>query len=173
MSNYKRVYIPGGMYFFTLVTYQRKSILCSAQAIKRLREAFYYTKQKYPFRTEALVVMPDHLHCVWQLPDNDANFSTRWNLIKRYFSVGFKSESNDRREKNIWQRRFWEHLIRDENDLYRHVDYIHYNPVKHGYVNKPYGWQFGTFRRDVAKGFYDAEWGSNEIPKSIVELDFE
>ncbi len=173
MTNYRRVYVAGGTYFFTVVTYNRKPILCSDQAIQRLRAAFRHTIKKYPFQLKALVVLPDHLHSIWQLPEKDCEFSQRWNTIKRYFSLEMQGETNNRREKNIWQRRFWEHLVRDEDDLQRCFDYVYYNPVKHNYVKKPFDWPYSTFRRDVTKGYYDKHWGSNEEPHQIKDLNYE
>ncbi len=173
MSNYNRLYVEGGVYFFTLVTYQRKPLLCEKHILARLKAAFRYTIKKYPFRIIGLVILPDHLHCIWQLPNNDYNFSIRWKRIKYYLSIGMQGEiSNHRREKAIWQRRFWEHLIRDEDDLQRCLDYIHYNPVKHGLVEKPCDWQHSTFRHLVQKGYYDIDWGSIE-PAGMKELHFE
>src|ERR1700689_4508683 len=110
MSNYHRIYIGGGTYFFTLVTHERKPLLCAEQALTRLRSAFRYAMEKHPFSIEGIVILPDHLHCIWKLPEYDADFSKRWSLIKRHFSIGMDGHSNHRREKNIWQRRFWEHL---------------------------------------------------------------
>ncbi len=143
MVNYRRVYVPGGTYFFTIVTEHRQPILI--QHIDNLREAFRKTKKKYPFSIEAIVVLPDHLHTIWKLPVDDSDYSLRWRLIKRSFSNEFKAFDRNaskikKQEKNIWQRRFWEHLIRDDNDLRIHFDYIHYNPVKHGLVMKPADW---------------------------------
>jgi putative transposase len=134
MSDYRRFYAHGGVYFFTLVTKDRRPMLCSDQALERLKAAFRYTFKKHPYRMDGLVILPDHLHCIWQLPEHDSDFSVRWNMIKRYFSIGMDGKSNHRREKNIWQRRFWEHFIRDESDFQRCLDYIYYNPVKHGYT---------------------------------------
>ncbi len=173
MSNYRRLYVEGGVYFFTVVTHQRRAILCEKKAILRLKAAFRYTMKKYPFNMPGLVVLPDHLHYIWQLPKEDDNFSIRWNMIKRYFSIGMSGDKNYRREKNIWQRRFWEHRIRDEEDLERCLDYIHYNPVKHGYVDRPCDWVYSTFKNNVKKGFYDMHWGSSDIPNRIKQLDFE
>jgi putative transposase len=167
------VYIPGGTYFFTLVTHERQPILCTSQAISRLRLAFKHVKNKHPFHIKGLVILPDHLHCIWQLPENDSSFSTRWNMIKRYFSLNIRTEINARREKNIWQKRFWEHFIRDEYDLEKHMDYIYYNPVKHGYVDSPSDWMYSTFRRDVKKGLYPMDWGSCQEPKRIFNMDCE
>src|SRR5688572_27048825 len=144
MSNYRRAYIPGGTYFFTVVTYQRKPLLNNEKSIQRLRAAFKYTKQKYPFNLNGIVVLPDHLHCIWQLPEGDKDFSKRWCTFKYYFSRGVAGNINNRREKNIWQRRFWEHVIRDDRDLQRCFDYMYYNPVKHGYVQRPFDWGFSS-----------------------------
>ena len=127
---------------------------------------------KYPFITEAIVILPDHLHCIWKMPTDDSNFSIRWMLIKKFFSVGFKSQINERREKQIWQRRFWEHLIRNEDDWRRHIDYIHYNPVKHGYVRRPSDWEFSSFRKFISKDYYSAEWGIIQ-PESLENMNFE
>ena len=169
MSNYSRLFVKGGTYFFTLVTHNRQQFLCEESSITRLKAAFHYAKNKYPFQIIALVILPDHLHCVWKLPENDDNFSIRWSMIKRYFSIGFEASINYRREKEIWQRRFWEHLVRDDRDLNRCLDYIHYNPVKHGYVKTPYDWKYSTFRHHVSRGYYDSKWGCGEKPKDMKE----
>jgi len=121
---------------------------------------------------DAIVILPDHIHCIWQLPSGDADFSTRWRLIKRYFSTGVDAALNSKGEKRIWQRRFWEHLIRDEDDWRKHMDYIHYNPVKHGYVSHPGLWPHGSFHRAVERGWYGSDWGKNE-PEAIQNLDLE
>lgn len=173
MSDYRRLYEKGGIYFFTLVTYERRLLLCEEKALIRLKEAFYYTMKKYPFRMSGLVILRDHLHCIWQLPEKDDAFSVRWNRIKRYFSVGMQGDSNHRREKNIWQKRFWEHLIRDEADWERCLDYIHYNPVKHGYVDRPCDWPYSTFKKNVKKGLYEIDWGSEIEPNHISQLKWE
>ena len=173
MSDYRRLYVEGGMYFFTLVTHQRKHLLCQGPAIERIKSAFHYTAKKHLFHIRGLVILPDHLHCILQLPKDDHDFSKRWNMIKRYFSNGMKGDSNERREKNIWQKRFWEHYIRDVDDYQRCLDYIYYNPVKHGYVNKPHDWVYSTFRRDAEKGLYEADWGSHHEPEKIKDLEME
>jgi putative transposase len=112
MSDYRRLYINGGCYFFTLVTYHREPILCSQKAIHRIKAAFKYTKKKYPFHIKALVLLPDHLHCILTLPENDANFSIRWNLVKRYFSIGMNGEVNHRREKISGKEDFGSTLLK-------------------------------------------------------------
>jgi putative transposase len=161
------------VYFFTLATHQRKPLLCEQPALARLKAAFRYAKQKLPFQITGLVILPDHIHSIWQLPDDDADFSTRWNMIKRYFSIGINGNINHRREKDIWQKRFWEHMIRDEEELQRCLDYIHYNPVKHGYTDRPCDWPHSTFKNHVKKGFYAMDWGTNIEPNKIRKLELE
>ena len=155
---YRRFYQPGARYFFTVVTANRKPLLIDN--IARLRAAFKMCMTRYPFEIEAIVVLPDHLHTIWRLPEGDADFSTRWMVIKRQFSSGLPqatvSQSKlKKREKGIWQRRFWEHCIRNEDDWRRHVDYIHFNPVKHGYVSVPNDWLYSSFQQAVEKGWYE------------------
>jgi putative transposase len=172
MSNYHRAYTSGGTYFFTLVTHERRPILCSEQALARLRNAFRTAIKKFPFLIEGIVILPDHLHCIWKLPENDSDFSKRWTCIKHYFSTGMTGVLNQRREKEIWQKRFWEHLVRDEEDFLRCLEYIYYNPVKHGYVASPFDWLWSSFRRDVRKGLFEKYWGSCE-PSRIKNLEME
>jgi putative transposase len=133
--------------------------------------------ERYPFVIEAIVILPDHLHTSWRLPNTDDNFSIRWMVIKRKFSAGFKTEGvnaskQSKREKGIWQRRFWEHCIRDEADWRRHMDYIHYNPVKHGYCATPAEWPYSSFHRSVKQGLYALDWGSSSLPETN-EMDLE
>jgi putative transposase len=181
---YRRAQVQGGTYFFTVVTYQRIEILSRPENVALPREAFKRVKKTYPFRIDAIVLLPEHLHCIWTLPQNDADFSTRWRLIKSYFSrklshvcwsagggetpthKPISASRSKKSEKTIWQRRFWEHLIRDEQDLKHHVEYIHYNPVKHGLVKSPKDWAFSSFHRYVNNGVYDLEWGAG------LELEF-
>ena len=160
MSEYKRSYQAGGHYFFTLVTHKRRPIFESSSNLNKFKYAMNKVKDKHPFALNAIVILPDHLHCLWRLPSNDADYSTRWRLIKRCFSIEMKAQSNHRNEKNIWQRRFWEHAIRDEHDWQKHMDYIHYNPVKHGLVPAPKDWQHSSFHYWVKRGFYEESWGS-------------
>ena len=157
---YRRFYKPGARYFFTVVTENRAPILIDN--IERLRSAFRLCMSRYPFEIEAIVILPDHLHALWRLPEGDADFSKRWMVIKRKFSSGlFAGNVTDskykKREKGIWQRRFWEHCIRDEDDWRHHVDYIHFNAVKHGYVDKPQEWLYSSYHQAVRNGWYDAD----------------
>jgi REP-associated tyrosine transposase len=153
---YRRFYRSGARYFFTVVTENRQPLLIDN--IERLRAAFRLCLSRYPFEIDAIVVLPDHLHTLWKLPDGDADFSRRWMVIKRKFSSGFpqgdvNAAMAKKREKGIWQRRFWEHCIRDEADWRRHMDYIHYNPVKHAYVSSPEDWPYSSFQRSIHKGW--------------------
>ena len=159
MSQYRRYYQPGGHYFFTLVTQQRRPIFTCSEYVALFKAAINKTKRKYPFSLNSIVILPDHLHCLWKLPENDNDFSTRWRLIKRYFSMEMNTSINQRKEKEVWQRRFWEHSIRDEDDWKKHMDYIHYNPVKHDLVRAPGDWQHSSFNYYVKKGLYEKTWG--------------
>ncbi|MBT9311335.1 REP-associated tyrosine transposase [Leptothoe kymatousa] len=164
---YRRAKTPGAIYFFTVVTYNRQHLFTTDDTIQLLRQAFYVIKQNHPFDIDAIILLPDHLHCIWTLPDGDADFSMRWRLIKAYFSrycpEAYKCQRSlarlRKKEQAIWQRRFWEHQIRDERDFERHVDYIHYNPVKHQLVNAPKDWPYSSFRRFVVQGVYADDWG--------------
>ncbi|MGM0616263.1 MAG: REP-associated tyrosine transposase [Pseudomonadota bacterium] len=147
MSNYRRHYIAGGSYFFTVNLYNRKQTLLTDH-IDLLRDSVRKVKKKYPFEIVAWVVLPDHMHCIWTLPQGCSDFSIRWRLIKLQFSKGVamsaSSTVNHRRERHIWQRRFWEHTLRDADDIQKHVEYIHYNPVKHGYVANVQEWPYSS-----------------------------
>ncbi len=164
---YRRVIVPGGTFFFTLVTYSRQPILVNEIAVALLREAFRYTLKQHPFTIDACVILPDHMHFLWTMPENDCDYSTRWRLIKSYFSRYFILKSGAeispsrkiKGEKAIWQRRFWEHIIRDENDFRRHVEYIHFNPVKHGLVDMVVDWPYSSFHQYVRNDLYFADWG--------------
>jgi putative transposase len=168
MPEYRRYYQPGGTYFFTLVTAGRKPLLSDSVACDRLREVVRLTQERWPFEVEALVVLPDHLHTIWRLPDGDYEFSKRIGFLKKEFTKGWlttgKGESwvspskrKDRR-KGVWQRRFMEHLVRDDADFERHCDYTYYNPVRHGLVGCPHKWRESTFDEAVGKGQYDRDW---------------
>ena len=172
MSWYRRWYQEGGLYFFSLVTFGRRPFLNTDLARRQLHSAMRKTQQERPFDIVAMVLLPEHLHCLWKLPAGDDDFSTRWRLVKSRFTIdmmasgfrelGLNESRRKRQEHAIWQRRFWEHLIEDENDWKRHLDYIHYNPVKHGYASLPRDWEFSTLRRYIAMGEYDDLWGHTE-----------
>ena len=217
---YRRAKISGGTYFFTVVTYNRREILCIPANVDLLREVFRKVLIKHPFKIDAMVVLPDHLHCIWTLPPGDSDFSMRWRLIKNYFSrkcvgrvekqnqqnvgwvepakpnkiimpqnvgwvelakpnnhIGSVQKQNQaqfttpsrlkKKEQPVWQRRFWEHFIRDDQDFISHVEYIHYNPVRHGLVTAPRDWKYSSFHRYVREGMYDPEWGAG------IKMEFE
>lgn len=165
MRQYRRVFVPGGSYFFTAVTHQRRPLFAQPDNVQILRAGFRYILQRRPFTLDAIVVLPDHLHCIWTLPAKDADYPTRWRLLKTCVTRQLATQP-------IWQARYWEHCLRDERDLQRHLDYIHFNPVKHGLVKRAADWPYSSFRRYVARGFYTEEWGG-EIPASIEGMEVE
>jgi len=214
MPDYRRAKTPGATYFFTLVSYQRRPMLCHDSVRVALRDAITVVRREHPFTIEAWVLLPDHLHCIWTLPEHDHAYSVRWSMIKRLVtqrvgahgapydcgstqdmphqrrSVGahgapynasqqngrvrrahqtHRDHTNEsasrskRREGAIWQRRFWEHRIRGQADLNRCIDYLHWNPVKHGHVNRVFDWPYSTFQRFVRQGLYPVDWGGQGV----------
>ena len=163
MPNYRRMHVPGGTYFFTVNLLERRRRLL-VERIDDLRASFRESHAVRPFELLAIVVLPDHLHCVWRLPTGDADNANRWAQIKSGFSrrMPMTERRSGRRiacrERGIWQRRYWEHSIRDDDDLRRHVDYIHYNPVKHGHARRAVDWPYSSFRRWVAADVYPLDW---------------
>jgi len=168
MTDYRRARVPGAMWFFTVGLVERRGNRLLVENVDALRSAFRNVQARHPFRMDAAVIMPDHLHCIWSLPEGDADYSTRWALIKAAFSRSLRPTERrspsrvKRSERGIWQRRFWEHLIRNEEDYRRHVDYIHWNPVKHGYVDFVAEWPYSSFHRFVRNGMYPVDWGGGE-----------
>jgi putative transposase len=166
MPNYRRAFVPGGCWFFTVNLLNCKQTLL-VDHIDVLRQAMAETRVKYPFGIDSIVVLPDHLHAVLTLPPADADFSTRWRLIKFRFAKSLpKSERigavrRARGERGIWQRRFWEHLIRDDRDYARHIEYCYINPVKHGLVSRVRDWRHSSFHRDVRRGIFPEDWAGD------------
>ena len=168
MPNYRRSSL-GSTYFFTVVTESRAPILTSPLGIAALRTAFKATRARFPFTLEAVVVLPDHLHCIWTLPDADVDYSTRWAYLKKTFTQHFlagggtevdpRASKLRKRERGVWQRRFWEHTITSDERYSRLMDYIHFNPVKHGHAVCPMDYEFSSFKRCVERGLYPADWG--------------
>lgn len=164
MPDYRRNRVAGGTYFFTVNLLERRSQLLVTH-IDALRDAVRQVRLRAPFHIDAWVVLPDHMHCVWTLPPGDNDYSERWRALKKSFSKAMPAtESRSavrqaRGERGIWQRRFWEHTIRDDADYANHVDYVHFNPVKHGLVARAADWPFSSFRQAVAAGVYPADWG--------------
>ena len=168
MRTYLRNRTPAGLYFFTVNLAERHGNTLLTDQVACLREAFRSTLTSHPGVMEAVVILPDHLHCLWQMPEGDDDYAKRWRLIKSRFSAAIppserRSESRLRKgERGIWQRRYWEHLIRDEADRVRHLDYIHYNPVKHGHVARAGDWPHSSFARWVERGAYADDWGATD-----------
>ncbi len=183
MPDYRRDRTQGGTWFFTVVTYQRRKFLCDTHVRNALRTAIKRVQVNYPFTINAWVLMPDHFHCVWTLPPGDSNYSLRIGLLKRAVTIKCKSlipvqdtRSKSRcthREANVWQRRFWEHHIKDENDLRKHLDYIHYNPVKHGHCQDPSDWPYSTIHKFIANGTYPVGWATGCPPLSDTNTQIE
>jgi len=165
MPNYRRIWRPGGTYFFTVNALIRRNNDVLVRHIDVLREAVRSVRAAHPFTIHGWVVLPEHLHCVIELPEGDADFAQRWLLIKAGFSkrlpMGERRSASRvaRGERGVWQRRFWGHLIRDEADYRHHMDYLHFNPVKHGWANRVADWPYSTFHRLVASGVYPMDWG--------------
>jgi putative transposase len=165
MVRYRRNFVAGGTYFFTATLVDRRSSVL-IDHVDALRAAFRTTRRAHPFTIDAIVVLPDHLHIVMTLPEGDADFPNRWQLIKRRFSTavaatGIPTAQHRNGEHALWQRRFWEHTIRDEGDFARHVDYIHFNPVKHGLVARVRDWPFSSFHRYVRRGLLPVDWAGD------------
>jgi putative transposase len=167
MQAYRRNRVPGGTYFFTVTLLDRDSDLL-VREISALREAVRRVRVRSPFHIDAWVVLPEHMHCVWTLPEWDTDFAGRWHRIKMAFSNAVPmGEARSpvmvaRGDRGIWQRRYWEHTIRDERDYVTHMDYTHFNPVRHGLAATPSDWPFSSFRRRVAQGLYPPGWMGGE-----------
>jgi putative transposase len=166
MPNYRRAFVPGGCWFFTVNLLERRNTLL-VDHVDILRNAVAATRRDYPFGIDAWVVLPDHLHAVLTLPPDDADFSIRWRLIKTRFAKSLPRRERlsvvraARGERGIWQRRFWEHLIRDDGDYARHVEYCYINPVKHGLVGRVQDWLHSSFHRDVRRGLFPLDWAGD------------
>jgi putative transposase len=185
MPNYRRTFLEGGTFFFTLVTQRRRRIFANDAARRSLGEAFRTIQNQQPFEMVAVVLLPDHLHCIWTLPEDDADYPSRWAAIKRGFAESWTaagggeaviSDARHRRhERGVWQKRFWEHRIRNHADMARHVDYIHFNPVKHDLVQCPHAWPYSSFLRWVRDGYYRRDWlcdcgRRRDVPPELLDL---
>ncbi|QDT31910.1 REP-associated tyrosine transposase [Thalassoglobus polymorphus] len=172
MPNYRRSHVPGGTYFFTVKTELNAPIFSNNDHVVQLGSIIREAVTRWPFEINAIVLLPDHLHAIWTLPPGDDDYSKRWGWIKKEFTKvylanggqeQFTSVSKKRnRRRGVWQRKFWEHTIEDENDYEAHFDYIHWNPVKHGYVKCPSHWSHSSFHKWGAKGVYPKNWGCGE-----------
>ena len=179
MSNYRRVFQENHYYFITVVTYERKAILIDN--IELLKGSFSKACKLFPSVIYAYVILPDHFHIIIK-PETASEYPKFIGYIKKSFTQSldnkytndFISESRiNRKEKGVWQRRFYEHTLRDENDLYLHLDYIHYNPVKHSFTNSTKDWEFSSFHKFVKSGYYDTNWGSFENVKQLEDMNLE
>ena len=178
MTWYRRALVGGGTYFFTVVTYRRRRFLTDEAPRRWLREAIEATRADHPFEIDAWVLLPDHLHCIWTLPEGDADYPMRWALIKGRFTKKAKgllrredwmtASKRKHREGTVWQRRFWEHVIRHDRDFEPHLNYIHCNPVTHGLVERVSDWPFSSFHRYVVSGAYAPDW--SDVPENAGDL---
>ncbi len=168
MPRYRRAKIDGGVFFFTVALADRSSNIL-VEHVDRLRRVYATVRHRNPFETVAICILPDHLHAIWSLPEGDADYPLRWSLIKSGFTRGLKADAARspsklaKRERGVWQRRYWEHTIRDDADFERHVDYVHFNPVKHGYVSRVGDWPHSSFHRYVRDGALPADWGGDSL----------
>ncbi|MCP2040057.1 putative transposase [Neisseria sp. HSC-16F19] len=164
MSNYRRLFVENASYFFTVALADRRQTLLTDH-ITGLRRAYQRVLRQHPFETVAICVLPDHMHAIWTLPEGDTDYPLRWRLIKQYFSHALHLEMPrsaskiKHREKGIWQRRYWEHVIRSQEEMEKCIDYIHYNPVKHGWVSRCADWEYSSFHRYVLEGILSPDWG--------------
>jgi putative transposase len=176
MPNYRRAFVSGGTWFFTVNLLQRDGNDLLVREIDLLRNVVSNVRRKHPFEIDAWVVLPEHMHCVLTLPNGDSDFSMRWRLIKSDFSRALpKTETlsamrKKYKERGIWQRHYWEHLIRDELDYQRHVDYVHVNPFKHGLVQQVRDWPYSTFHREVERGIYPLNW-CGEVDDDVISRE--
>ena len=163
MVQYRRNWLPGGTYFFTVTLADRSSTLL-VDRVDALRDATRKVRAAMPFEIVAAVVMPDHLHALWTLSAGDADYATRWRLLKTHFtkSLGIATP---------WQRRYWEHTIRDERDLAHHIDYIHINPVKHGYTSRAADWPHSSIHRYIAHGIVNGDWAAEVADSGLDERE--
>jgi putative transposase len=180
MPEYRRIFIEGGTYAFTVVTYKRRPLFSDSTSREILFKAIQKTQHQYPFEQIAYCLLPDHIHCIWTLPPGDTDYPIRWKLIKCKFSIlyqeihGARPPSNrsriNRGEVAIWQRRYWEHSIRDDTDLSNNINYIHFNPIKHGYVADPQDWKWSSFMKYESEGYYPDPW--HEFSKIDTKMDY-
>jgi putative transposase len=171
MPNYRRIFVPGGTYYFTVATYNRQPIFNNPNTQRLLRKSIMVVMEKHPFCEVAHCILPDHIHTIWTLPEGDSDYPMRWRAIKGNFSRWYQesikpfivnnNSHQKRKEAAIWQRRYWEHFICDDFDFDNHMDYIHFNPVKHGLVTRPRDWKWSSFAFHVRNEYYPADWGED------------
>ncbi len=169
MPEYRRWFVPGGTVFLTVVTFGRAPLLAEPAGVDRLRRAVAAVRAERPFEFPAAVILPDHAHFLWTLPPGDSDYPKRVGRMKALFTKSLPATDGHKsapsasrrrhREGGVWQRRYWEHTIRDEDDFKTHLDYIHFNPVKHGVATCPHAWPWSSFARWVRAGEYTPDWG--------------
>ncbi len=173
MVRYRRNFVPGGTYFFTVTLADRTSSALTDH-VDALRTAFRLARHERPFTIDAIVILPDHLHAIWTLPSGDSDFSGRWKRIKahvthRLVAAGVPVMRHRNGEYALWQRRFWEHTIRNESDFERHVDYVHFNPIKHGLVSRTRDWPYSSFHAYVRRGLLPVAW-AGDVDESMMNF---
>jgi putative transposase len=175
---YRCTKAPGSAFFFTVVTFDRRKIFTNEQIVALLRRAIAVVQVRRPFKVEAAVILPDHFHMIWRLPESEDDYATPWRLFKTYFTRRWSGDGDypitpfrqSKGERAVWQRHYWEHLIRDEADWRPHVDYIHYNPVKHGLARGPGAWPYSSFHTFVKQGYYSPDWRAWEGVDIAIEV---
>jgi putative transposase len=173
MTNFHRYYIPNGIIFITCVTHDRSPFLQKDEDVQLFIETSRNVQQLYPFQLLAYVILPDHFHWLIKPDNKDGNFSNILQSLKRNFTLNFKNKHEISTPLKLWQPRFWDHVIRSEDDMEKHINYIHWNPVKHAYVKKPEDWLYSTYRHWLKLGFYGPEWSFGEEPSNIAAMDLE
>jgi putative transposase len=173
MSNLRRYYVPNAMVFITAVTNNRTPIFQDFRNIQILFTTLENVELLHPYTLVAYVVLPDHIHIIIQMVEGQNNFSTIMKSIKGNYTANYKKAHNIQNSLVLWQKRFWDHVIRDEEDLKSHLDYIHWNPVKHKYVDTPQKWQYSSLTKWIDEGVYCSTWGLNGEPEVIQKMDFE
>lgn len=173
MPNFHRYYIPNGIIFITCATQNRFPYLRDDEDVQLFFETLRNVQKVHPFRSMASVILPDHFHWLMKPEYGDGNFSTILHSIKRNFTLNYKHNHKINKPLQLWQTRFWDHVIRNEDDLENHVHYIHWNPVKHDHVKNPEDWRYSTYRHWLKLGYYGPEWGCGGEPSNIASLDFE
>jgi len=173
VPNFRRYYIPNAVVFITVVTHDRKPYLEPADDIELFWNTVRRVQTIHPFRLLAYVILPDHFHWLMRVDSESGNFSSILHSIKRNYTLNFKKAHSITIPFNLWQERFWDHVIRDERDLNNHFDYIHWNPVKHGYVKRPEDWSYSTYLHWLKRGYYELGWGYDNEPSNIANMRFE
>jgi len=173
MPDFRRYYVPNAIVFITGVTRDRIHHFESADNVTLLFETMRRVQSIHPFRLLAYTIMPDHFHWLMRADNEAGNFSVVLHSIKRNYTINYKKVHGITTPMNVWQPRFWDHVIRDERDFNNHFDYIHWNPVKHGGTQKPGDWPHSTYRHWLERGYYELGWGYEGEPNNISGMDFE